>query len=348
MRRASARFRTEGGLFVKIYFSFLSTLLTFSALAATNPAEYRRFSSVPKAQRLQYKIQSEATTPIHFDIGSNCSGVYVNNHGALLTSLHCVEECIGAASLKTQTLIDVEAIEGTIMNKVRPRPEVIGLRCAVRFGPKLKPGSAEILALFGPGWISPRSELDRWMNSQPDNFRKVLHEGFEGSGDMVLLRLRDEQNNAVASLCADVAQNRPPSALARETGVINLAYPLLARKTENPFEPLLTLGSTLMWSQAEATRDLQDLKLVGQFADLDHLVEFFLAPGTIASSVDSEPGASGSPLFNVDGELVGLIRATWKGDTGYYFPWRSQAVDLVPLRERLLQILGGQSCVAMP
>lgn len=287
--------------------------LFFLLFTPLSPAsEYVRFTELNSELRSAFQIQRQATIPLH--VGDMyCTAVYVGNQGEALTNLHCLEKCIVAQNAFTETLAD----------GITLRHPQTGITCEAKFGGlKLTTGQVKLLHVFGPGWISPREKLPELIEQSPDVIARLMTEGFEAAGDLALIQL------PVAGPCVRLGDSL-------EGTLTNAAYPILARKkSSNPMDPIfLTMGTTQLWSQgAAATTGALLLEKAHQFRDY---LPFVLPRGTFLSEVDTESGSSGSPLFASDGSLVGLIRATWKGETMAYVPWTSQAVNLLEKKDRI-------------
>lgn len=286
-------------------------------LAPPSPAsEYIRFSAVKKEVREAWALPQQATIPLHIVNGLRCTAVYVGPNGEALTNLHCLESCLVAKNAFTQTAADGFSL----------RHPQTGTTCEVKFGPKLTEGKAELLHTFGPGWLSPREKLPELIERAPGEADRLMKEGFEAAGDLALIKL------SAPGRCVRLGDHLDGT-------LTNIAFPLVARKKSgNPMDPIfLTMGTTQLWSQGEATIDPATLlEKSPQFANY---LPFVLPAGTMISEVDTEAGSSGSPLFAPDGTLVGLIRATWKGETVAYVPWTSQAVNLLEKKDMIQRLV---------
>jgi hypothetical protein len=292
------------------------TLLALLFAAPSPASEYIRFSEAKKEMRAAFELQHQATIPLHMVNGLRCSAVYVGPKGEALTNLHCLENCLVSQNAFTETQADGFSL----------RHPKTGTSCDVKFGAKLTEGKAELLHAFGPGWISPREKLPELIERFPEEMARLMSEGYEAAGDLALIRL------SAPGLCVRLGQSL-------EGTLTNIAFPLIARKKSgNPMDPIfLTMGTTQLWSQGEATID--PAALLGKSPQFAQHLPFVLPAGTMISEVDTEAGSSGSPLFAPDGSLVGLIRATWKGETGAYVPWTSQAVNLLEKKDRIQRLV---------
>lgn len=317
-------------------------LLLLIALVLTPPAfadTYRRADQIRKSERQKFEVAIAATIPVHFP-GQHCTGVFVGRTGELLTNLHCLEPCLSEGSSLT-TSVRLSALG---VRLVQPTSVAVGHRCPLRFGKKLREGTAEVLAIFGPGWISPREALGELLQRSPNDLRALMSQGYEAAGDLALIRLHegDAPEAAMTSPACAVVSPRPSPGTPR---VLGLAYPLLARKTDNPFDPLLTLGTTLMWSEGEVTRNPEEYLQVAEAGpEAAAVVDWMFPGGTVMSSIDAEKGASGSPIFDQSQNVVAIVRSVFKPEGTNYIPWRTQAIDLETYRHRIDELLGTSTC----
>lgn len=303
--------------------------LSLIALAAPS-AEYQRFDDLRKDKQALWSFQQEATTPLHVKNGHFCTAVFVGPNGEALTNLHCLESCIEASGR-----VKKSEILGTELFTNMPSPGAIcEVSIRAQSGKKLEVVQTEVLSIFGPGWISPREKMNDFLASQKEKALGLMREGYEAAGDLALVRLPRK------GACVRLGDNSFQTAEA----LTNLAYPILMRKSDNnPMSPVfLTMGTTLLISQGAATKDANVLRIhAPAFPDFENYLPFLLLPGVLMSSTDAESGSSGSPLFNEQGKLVALTRSTWKGNTGNYIPWTTQAVNLVEKKEIIESFLPG-------
>lgn len=294
----------------------MTALLLLLLSLPAHATEYVRFDSLKKEQRELWQLHSKAVIPLQMASGMRCSAVYVGPNGEALTNLHCLEAC-----LIENNSFDEEKIPGSEVSLYHPRP---GITCPLRYGHRPKRAKAEVLHIFGPGWIHPRNKLPDFIKNNRELALRLTHEGYEGPGDLALIKLPE------TSACVKLGD--------RLDGTLtNIAFPLLARRgSSNPTNPIFfTMGNIQLWSQGTATLDADFLR--EKRPHFEDMMPFILAPGTLISSVDTEGGSSGSPLFDEEGGIVALIRATWKGDANIYIPWTSHAVNLLVYKDRIQQ-----------
>lgn len=317
--------------------TFWKTFVLALSLSPTAFASsYIMATQAPKADRTRHQNEINATVPVHFS-KQKCSGVFIGRTGELLTNLHCVEPCL----LEAPETLKVEKLTESGVQLMRPTIKAIGHRCPLRFGKKLADGEAEVLSIFGPGWVQPRETLTLIALFAPEMLNDVMASGFEGRGDLVLVRLRHTKEARIESpACVELSDDqRDPI-----PNVLGLAYPLLARKTDNPFAPILTLGTTLMWSQGELTSNVTYYDQKADIGEAKDALKWMFPGGTLMGSIDGEKGSSGSPVFDELGRVVAIVRSTWKAEGTNYIPWRTQAVDLRVHRSQIVQALGANAC----
>jgi hypothetical protein len=322
--------------------------LTFSAVTTLGAPgardSYRLAREIPKAERERIQNAIAATIPVHF-ADQKCTGVFVGTTGELLTNLHCLEACLDEGGEKVAA---TENLPDTNFARKRILPGALGTSCPVRFGKKnadglklqLVNGHAKLLQVFGPGWTAPREFLTLFALFNPEVVKQLMDEGFEGSGDLVLVQMV-EGNRAIESPACATLSELPANQIQ---DVIGLAYPLVDRKNANPLDPLRAMGATLLWTEGQATRDRYELIRLGKFEESLRAIPYMLARGTFISSIDAERGASGSPVFDRQGSVLGIVRSHWKLPGTNYVPWRTQAVDLDFHRREIMRALGDRAC----
>lgn len=315
-------------------YAFLYPLFfTFLAFASP-PGEYQRFDDLKKDQQALWTFQREATTPMHVKNGHYCTAVFVGPNGEALTNLHCLESC-----LESSGRVEKHSIPGSELFTNRPQA---GALCDVSIkaesSNKLDHVKAEVLHIFGPGWISPREKINDFIASHRERALALMSAGYEGAGDLILVRLPRK------GACVRIGEN----SFQEADPLTNLAYPVLMRKRDNnPMSPVFfTMGTTLLISHGAATKNADVLRVAAPaFPDFENYLPFLLLPGVLMSNTDAEGGSSGSPMFNAEGKLVALTRSTWKGNTGNYIPWTTQAVNLVERKQIIESFLSGvDSC----
>lgn len=295
---------------------------------------FRRFDELlPKTKRQEWQHRRDATTRMKFLPGLDCTGVFVGPTGEALTNLHCVEQCIEASGAFTS--LDVAVAPGLKAFNLN-NDDMKNVSCQVQIENKYesKKLNVEILHVLGPGWLAPRTVLNDFLNANPVDYISYVNQGYEGAGDAVLIRIKEANNTTCAKL-GDLDFNA-----ATPADVVNIAFPIVYRKIDdNPIGGyLLTLGTSPLWTEGQASGNQSTLKTVLSPA-LQTVVDVLAPnPNILVASLDAEPGSSGSPIFSAqDKSLVGLMRSVWKAE-GNFIPWTGGALSLAP-HKALIQSL---------
>lgn len=303
---------------------------------STSQAEaFKRFDELlPKTKRQEWQQRRDSTTRMKFLPGLDCTGVFVGPNGEALTNLHCVEKCIEASG--AFQISDVPAAPGLKKYDLNGfNSQQVACQVQIENKYEAKKLDVEILQVLGPGWLAPREILNQLLNQNPVEYVSYVNQGYEGDGDAVLIRIT-EANNATCAKLGDLDFNA-----ATPADVVNIAFPIVYRKIDdNPVGGyLLTLGTSPLWTEGQASGNQETLKTVLSPA-LQTVVDVLSPnPNVLVASLDAEPGSSGSPIFSAkDKSLVGLMRSVWKGE-GDYIPWTGGALNLAPHKALIQSIV---------
>lgn len=295
---------------------WLTLIVTVAQSLTVAASEYVLVGDWARKEPLSWDRARAATQSLRFDPGLSCSSVRIGPAGESLTNLHCLEACLlQAGAVRSEPLGD------TGFTLHRPTPAARGLRCKVRLGKPLRDDEVEILWVASPGWLSPREKSQELLLDHPELFQRLLGEGFEARGDLALIRRPDD------APCVPMGAK----ALGPEgkQSVVNLGFPFLFRRDpENPFNTLMTMGTTMMASRGEITDRIDVIAAGFRHPELSRILPFMLPTGILMSSTDCESGASGSPIFDESRRVIGISRSTWKGADNGYQAWATQLVDL--------------------
>jgi len=291
----------------------ISALLLLPSIAqAASP--YQRYSKA-----LGHTAAAAAVLHFSSENGEDCTGVFIGPNGEALTALHCVENCLLRAGATAS-----EAVSFLTENKIK-LPDQSFVTCPARVsanGAEVAT-SLQIRHVFGPGFLSPRDSLPKFLAQFPQKYAELLSEGFEGRGDLALIQV------GVKSGCAPIGavDLQAPQAVP----VFNLSHALVYRVIDDhSFEPdlFMTMGETMLYTDGEASASPANFAAETlSAADLAY-IKANSGPGTFLSSVDSTGGASGSPIFSLDGKVIGVLRLTFNGDGAGYRAWTAQGIDL--------------------
>jgi hypothetical protein len=297
-----------------------SLILIFLLPMLTSAAEFTRpnrsQSSTPQARSVFHLRLKDSLS---------CSGVLIGSGGEALTNLHCVEKCLKEAGAVRETALseNVSRYDITLTTPVS---------CAVEIsnGKRPVPQEIQILHIFGPGFLGPRDALPEFVERRPEQFESLLRQGYEGSGDLALIRI--DTSSLQEPTCIRISDNSLLSENSRAP-VYGFSYPIVTRfkESDNPIQSdvFMTLGGTLLRSQGEAINNLNLLNSE-LAAPARRFIEAWMGPGTFLTSLDAEGGASGSAVFDTEGKLAGIMRSIFKAPGTGFAPWMSEAVDLGP------------------
>lgn len=261
----------------------------------------------------------------------NCSLVFVGKTGEAITNLHCIEQCLIDAGATTNELahpdpvfIDPKRPERKLylQKKIVSLPKDGRLDCpglVTQDGKELGSGKIDIVHIFGPGFLYPKTLIADLTKVDLPARNALVNSGFEGSGDMVLIKV---QNVATNCLIIDFANfDGDPIPL------MNLAYTRVLRNQSvigDRKRPIVSMG------YGSRSKNI--------FSELDSAdFESIFPIGTILTSTDAEIGASGSPLLNQEGKLIAIVRAT--NNQGTFQAWSTHAISLAHHKAALLKLI---------
>lgn len=323
---------------------YLVLALLFCVTGTCWADQYRKFSELPNDLQNALKGHSQATLNLRFENGLSCTGVLVDPEGRALTNLHCIEGCLmekmayrKELAYEEPVFIDPKnAANKHFLQKIVPNLSK-GLTCNVKIGingSKDQTVSAEIIHIFGPGFLYPRPLVSDLSEKFPSVSRDLKNLGFEASGDLVLFKVPPQPHSSCVEMDFVSFESETAAKL------VNLAYPTVLRKTNHPQSPMELIGDgeTLLYSAGEASASINYLrKIFG--ANSAEQISAILPHGTFLSSTDAEVGTSGSPLFSKEGRLIGVTRATYNFNQTEYSAWLTQGISLEVHKQKLEELL---------
>ena len=258
-----------------------------------------------------------------------CTGVFISNQGHFLTALHCLEKI---DLFKSESWNEVGLTLRSFDPKLAARNPF-----QVRFFENGKPGAqvAVQVAGAGLGYSTSFSHVKaRGVDSK--RYLEAIESGIGPVNDFVVLKLPLSGTPCVAVGPAAVPglwvwSLTYPSQTERKDGYDSAGHRELY--TEGKVTRGVAENQAFIQAIATLSGELRRDMLELHHGSLDR-------EGTFASTLDAVAGSSGSPVFNHDGLLVGVVNSTedFGGDPkGTFYSGSVRAVSM----SRIMQGLKG-------
>lgn len=232
---------------------------------------------------------------------SRCSGFFIGREGYFLTNLHCVAECLRMHNLfeHSSPRDDYEPLRPTIqtsffslyLTQSAIRDDITCGDLHLSHPEVALVLSSPQLVAWGRGWGHVSSAAIDQLS--PTEFEQVL----ENIDDYAILKINKTTNYFQESVCIQPAR-RP---FADNAAVVAIGYPMTDRSP---------VGQNLYYSQGQVRQNsllsdyLRSLDL-SPLAKARHQ-QLSERPSAITSTNLLQPGMSGSPLVNSQGEVLGI------------------------------------------
>ena len=287
----------------------------------------------PSLENEKIKIKEALAATVQID--NQCSGVYISNEGHILTAAHCIT-----------SMLDPSAIEITVVDDFKTR---LVTRKKTSFGDSLSyvnlvengKDSSEILGkvvAMGAGfYVSLNSILATQKNK--NLLEEWLEKGYGPPEDYAIIKVEKKDTP-----CVHVSHKE----VTADEKIFSLGF---------PFDRIPSSPNDEFWafSKGRVTRGVEENEAFNRLLrktspeKRDYYVSIFKhtlnRPGVISSTVDENAGSNGSPLFNNEGELIGLLNAAeifGFDDTKEYIEGVSQGVSLSKIKAEVQKEFGNE------
>lgn len=278
----------------RVIATFCALSISWSAFGASSiSAELRSVDTLTKDQipnGLNAALQAT-----YDQLG--CSGAFISNEGHFITAAHCMpitfneqkfEQFGATVSIPTPAALD-RVMRWQISNSSsRKQTQVLA---------KFK-----ILA-FGKGILDFSSLFDSMLRA-PEATKTLLASGFGYSEDYAIIKFDD-----IKSDCVKISKK----SVVEGDGVWTLGFPINkggSGRMHWKTSPAVSFGKVTAGIQNnESARKVLNRYSPVQKAEILSALEAVRNPGLITSTLDGVGGLSGAPVFNEQGELVGVLNS---------------------------------------
>lgn len=295
---------------MKREFFILSLLLIQSlvSFAGVNASELRDPETVPEEQRpLGFEGVRRAAVRFNMD----CSGIYISNHGHILTALHCLSIAPSIilpslnVSLVTSKLSDNTPVFGSEDLPFDVREfDGPGKKMRLVGGLQL---TGKVLVM-GKGYYPGLNHFAA-AEKDPETYSDIMKGGYGPPEDFAIVKI-DADNTPCVSIAKENAQ------IGDE--VWTIGYPMRLDSINGRSK--WTGSAPGAFSSGYITRGFDDIPRIQEIlksslnshdAQLISLVRSAVnRDGTFFSSLDGLSGSSGSAIINKEGKVVGVFNAT--------------------------------------
>lgn len=265
--------------------------------------------SLSAKERTELADASRASFNFRFDPGVNCTGTFVSDKGYFLTALHCLSACL----IKQNALTKSPATDDPLAFGARKAHVYLmtvdehrideGIECSGSMNGK--PFIATVIMTGGKGWMTPKTRIAALAKQYPNEYRKLLDDGYEHGYDFAILKTTG------ATSCLPLASSRPA------VGDLLRAIPFACvdRKTWRASGQLALFTKGI---RTEGFAKSEMYKSRGP-ASLPFSKELIDRPDTFFSSLDLEKCGSGTGIFDRKNRVVGVATRVYKSSTDYEF-----------------------------
>jgi len=220
-----------------------------------------------------------------------CTGTYVSSDGAILTARHCLQICL----IRSGVVREVSEQDGAIVF-YETVPERLGVAtCELEINGVPQTVTVEAT---GPGFVMPFN-MSGLSSLNPALMKDLIARGYTSSGDFAIVRQRVTTPTACVALAQAPAQ---PGDFVQ-----SIEYPAATERPDgynSDGEQAYASGGVVAHSIAENSCVVEASPPAERLA---RLMATFDDASSFVSSLDSNHGASGSPVFNAKGEVVGIL-----------------------------------------
>ncbi len=300
--------------------------------------ENRSASMFVQVEKLSTKLRDQMAPTIgasfHFRLNSgvDCTGTFISDTGHFLTARHCVAGCLMhhhavEKELAVQDFVGqiptLDLFHGQPTYKMTIAEEMLdddGLDCPGTINGAQ--ADVHLIMTGGRGWLAPSGSLASFSKEFPDEYRELLDEGYEHSGDFAILRAI----NIRPSSCLRLGAQSPHAGEKLHA----VSFPCLSRLDieTGGTTALFTQGiRTSGFKQSQYYKELGPKKIAFDIESVERKETFF-------STLDMERCGSGTAIVNSDFQIVGVATRVYKSSTQYEIG-SVEAVDVAQITKEL-------------
>lgn len=278
------------------------------------------YKSLSAGEKSKYERAASASFHYKLNPGISCTGTFISDKGHFLTALHCVAACLARHKALTRSRAADEPILTSSGRKLYPSLVTVnedrldeGIECPGTIGTNNI--QAKIVLTGGKGWFSPKEAVTEFAKHNPEDYEKLLSDGYEHGYDFAIL----QTDLPKSAGCLSLAESAPKVGERLHT----ISYACLNRPNGS-FD-----GRTALLTSGERTQGFRGSDYFRKRgpAGLPFKPEFVERKETFFSSLDIEKCGSGSGIFDNQFRLVGIATRVYKSSTGYEYG-SVEAVDV--------------------
>ena len=268
--------------------------------------------------------------------GNACTATFISEEGVFVTSMHCFEECLKDPILKhVQVVQTIDGASQYALDQERIRRG--GLFCTIKpEGEKFQ--TAYILA-SGRGFIDKDFEnkvlalnnTSDTLHLNYDVIKKMRQAGFGPADDFIIAQIKSNHPRVCQSL-----QNTKKVQIY--DSVWTVGYPSKAAREFGRGSD----GISMQLSLGQVNQTILQNPCVSYSSDLvaKEIQKYQDIPGMMWTTLDSAQGASGSPVLNPSGQIVGILTSvsTNRGADKEYCSGGTSVLKLETILERLQKV----------
>lgn len=247
--------------------------------------------------------------------GDYCSASLISNNGYVITALHCLETCLSEQGLLQSR--NFSKVEGKLLWLDQPATEANPIHCP-HLHTEASPGLSSAEVVFtGKGYADfSDSHIGDFTDEEFQKMQEIV-------SDVAILKFKSERKLP----CVKASWEKP----AVNEQLWSLSSPALTRRTKNNSDGVNQFASTGFVTDDVLKNPFvkgyveQNESLLPRFSKLANEKVFL-------TSLDFYGGSSGAPIFNKNGEIVGVtssvIGPTRNWAEKNYVPYASMVAPL--------------------
>lgn len=157
----------------------------------------------------------------------------------------------------------------------------------------------------GKGWLAPKNTLAGFSQKFPDEFRTLLDEGYEHTGDFAIIKAEDTKPGA----CLPIAPRAPEAGKKMHA----VSFPCLKRSE------ISATGETPLYTSGVRTKGFRESEYFRRHRgkSLPFRPDLIERKETFFSTLDIEKCGSGTALLDQQMRIVGIATRVYKSSTEY-------------------------------